>query len=504
MIYDSLVAAGENPDRGEIGAVTVVSWIERNIRLVDGIWAGQPQRLAEFQLEPLRAVYGTMNPDNPTERLYTEWLDLRPRKHAKTTDIAQLCLQHLYAEPVPGQQILNIAYDRDQARYILNIGKRMLEQMSQHDPTIAKSYRSYHDRIVIPETDSMWLSLPHNADDIQGTHPRIAICDEVHTYRDDEAIHALRSGMGGHHEPLLIGISTVGQEKRGPLYDWIYGTEVPGGGRKGGIIADPRGYFRHLGLEEGKSPVHRSNWKRASRAPWITMEYLEQQYARMPLPRFEQYHLNRWPEKAINRAFSSAQWAKCERKPSIDPKKPVVIAVDASRTRDHTSVCLVQHNDGEYHVQSWVWKPSDFETGRIDLEAVRTLIERLYREYRVTRIACDRAFMNELLYQMAADGFPVEAFPQDDEHMVPACAYLEDRIIAGAIRAGKNVELRTHVLNVIKVEARKGGYRFDKPGAEFKIDAAIALTMGLTAARAAEAERRTKLSERGGIRDIDI
>lgn len=168
-IYDILMKV----KRATVYSLAVSSWIQSNIKLVDLQWAGSNIVLAPFQQEFIDNVFGTLN--RKGERKYTEALFCLPRKHAKTTLIAAICLYFLCAEPLPGQQIINVAINLAQAKIVLDIGKRMIRA----NPDLNRMCKCYGNSIKVPENDSTWTAMPAVAGDIQGAHPRVAICDEV-------------------------------------------------------------------------------------------------------------------------------------------------------------------------------------------------------------------------------------------------------------------------------------------------------------------------------------
>lgn len=480
-------AVGDRISREQLAAILPELFMRKQLKLVEDRWAGQPLELAPMIRDNfIRPLFGTLMPDGT--RRYTEGLIGMPRKWSKTTTIAGLALTLLFMEPVDGQLIGTVAYDLEQAKKSLNIGKQMVEQ----NPILKKLCKQYSDRIFIPDNNSMWRVFPHNAEDVQGEGLRGAIFEEPHTYKRGEVLNGVRSGMGAREEPLALGVTTAGPKRAGVLWDWIHGEiNLETGLREGGIANDPRGLYFWYGAGDDEDIENREVWRKYN-APWISMDYLEDMFRRMPRREFERYHLNRWPRKGqYTSAIPESVWmseANC-RKPVFDPELPSVMAVDAADKRDRTAFTIIQRDaNDDYNVWCDV-RFNDREREYADYLTLEDDLRTSATEKNAERIGFDRRQMARTMAELEDDGYPVEEFPQTNENMCAASQFLFDLAATGKLRHGGDPVLAEHIRNAAAYERPPAGWRFakaDRNDKSCKIDGAIATAMAAWIAQAEE------------------
>ena len=478
-LRDSIIAAvGDKMPPEELAAILPEIFFETQLKLVEDRWAGQPFIIAPMIRDNfIRPLFGTLRPDGT--RRYTEGLIGMPRKWSKTTTIGGTALECLVMEPVEGQIVATVAYDMDQAKKSLGFGKQMVEK----NPRLNKLCKCYSDRIYIPDNGSMWRVFPHSADDVQGEGVRVAIFEEPHTYKRTDVISGVRSGMGAREEPLLLGVTTAGATRAGVLWDWIHGEISPDTGlREGGILKDPNALYFWYGATDKEDINDREVWRKYN-APWITMEYLEDMFRRLPRREFERYHLNRWPRRGVyTAAIPSEVWmseANC-RKPEFDPERPAFLAVDAADKRAATAFTVVQIDAaGDYNVWCDV-RLADEQRGYTDYLTLEDDLRTAASELNVERMGFDRRQMGRTMAELDDEGFPVEEFNQDNSRMCPASQHLFDLAASGRLRHGGDPTLAAHIGNAAAYPRPPMGWRFaqaDRNDTECRIDAAISTAM---------------------------
>lgn len=504
-LRDSIIeGVGDRIDRATLCAILPELFFSTQLKLVEDRWAGQP-----FEMHPMirdnfiRPLFGTLRDDGT--RLYTEGIIEMPRKWSKTTTIGGLALDLLVMEPTAGQLVATVAYDIDQAKKSLNIGKQMVEA----NPKLRRLIKPYSDRLYIPENDSMWRVFPHNAADLQGEGVRVGIFEEPHTYRSIDTINAVRSGQGAREEPLCIGVTTPGPVRKGVLWDWIHGEydrEI--GIRVGGLSDDPRGLYFRYGATDSEDIEDRDVWRRYN-APWVEMDYLEDMFRRMTRRDFERYHLARWPRTGkYAAAIPEEMWMseRNRREPVFDPDRPSVLAVDAADKKDRTAFCVVQiDSDGDYNLWSDV-RFADRERAYTDYLALEHDLRQTATEMNVERMGFDRRQMGRTMTELDDDGFPVEEFPQTNEGMCAACGWLYELAASGRLRHGGDPVLAEHIANAAQYDRPPMGWRFakaDKDDPDCKIDAAISAAMACWMAQAQKPKRRS-FAEAGGFHSIAL
>ena len=331
---------------------------------------------------------------------------------------------------------------------------------------------------------------PHDSDDVQGEGIRVGIFEEPHTYKKGNVINGVRSGMGAREEPLLLGVTTAGAKRSGVLWDWIHGEVDPETNqRKGGIIRDPRGLYYWYGATDEEDIKDREVWRKYN-APWITMEYLEDQFRRMPRREFERYHLNRWPRTGVYSAAIPADvWMSDanRRKPVFNPDLPSVMAVDAADKRDRTAFTTIQVDaSGDYNIWCDV-RFNDQEREYADYLSLEADLRTNAVEYNVERIGFDRRQMARTMAELEDEGYPVEEVNQGNELMCSASQFLFDLAATGKLRHGGDPVLAAHIASAAAYERPPNGWRFakaDRNDPECKIDAAISTAMAAWMAQA--------------------
>jgi len=239
-------------------------------------------------------------------------------------------------------------------------------------------------------------------------------------------------------------------------------------------------------------------WRACTPAPWITDESLLLAARREPESVFRRFYLNQWVLGA-DAAIQPAAWDACA-DPTVRPDgKPAAprhiplgsdiwVGVDLGEKRDHSAVFAVSSRpNGRLRAKGVVFDPGHENVSSL-LPMVEAELRRLAETYVLRKVFYDKWQMKDLANRLASEGMPMEEFPQNDSHMVPACSSLFDLITQQTLVHDGDKTLRTHMLNAASASTSRGGWRFVKPmgkgkrpDEKRKIDAAIALTMACAA-----------------------
>ena len=448
-----------------------------HVRHTKDRWAGEPFILEDWQWnEMILPLYGTLRRDGL--RKYRRALFGLPRWQGKDEICGMLNLYHLAGEPIYGGEQYGVATTLKQAGILFGT----VRQMARADPFLSSVLELHKGMIECPETGAIFRTLPHDADTGQGFHGSIVVLDEMHVYKDRRMLTAMQTGMIGREEPLLIIITTAGEDRQGVWWDIKREWE-----------ADDDALVYWCGAEDGEDSSDPKVWEACNPASWLTDSMLREQYSSLPLASFERYHLNRAPATGQNHFFDAARWDACSGLPVFDPELPCVVAVDASLRRDHTAVVLDQIGpDNVHNVMCFAFTAEDDTSimSAIDQEEIGMLLRELANSYRVARMPCDQAYFVGMMRQLIAEGLPVEAFAQKNAPMARACQRLFDAVAEGRVRHGGDPRLREYVLNAV-IKETTDGPRINKPSPDAKIDGAVALAMAVDIA---EVER-----EEGGV-----
>lgn len=180
-----------------------------------GKWAQQRRRL---ELEPwqiffIANIFGWMRKKNGKRR-YNEVLLLVPRKNGKSQLAAAIGLYMLCADGEHGAEVYSGATSEKQAGEVFipaQIMARNNEDMKEHFGLDVRA-----SNINVPATGSKFERIIGNPGD--GSSPSCAIVDEYHEHADDRMYDTMQTGMGAREQPLLLAITTAGDNLAGPCY----------------------------------------------------------------------------------------------------------------------------------------------------------------------------------------------------------------------------------------------------------------------------------------------
>lgn len=207
----------------------------------------------------------------------------------------------------------------------------------------------------------------------------------------------------------------------------------------------------------------------------------------MPKHEWSRYYGNRWEEIPEDSWLVDhpAAWGACQGEWEIRGTEPTVLAVDMSLRRDSTAVVeCVLLPDGRIAATARIWLP---KRGIIDQLEVFNHIRSTARELgdRFRGLVYDpRFFEVPALLLEQDDGLLVIQFDQTPAYMAPACGDTFDAIV-GTADAGPRLMhdgdllFSKQVKSAAKRDQDRGTFTLSKGKSKHKIDAAIALCMGV-------------------------
>src|ERR1035437_6851902 len=147
-------------------------------------------------------------------RRFTSALFAVARKNAKSTLAAAVMLYCLCYEPEPGPQVITAATTGDQARIILNIARRMVEQTQ--DLREAFSLEVFASAIVNWQVGGNFKPINAHASTQDGLNPSHVALDEIHAHKNHDLLNVLQSAAGARLNALWLYTTTEGYETPGP------------------------------------------------------------------------------------------------------------------------------------------------------------------------------------------------------------------------------------------------------------------------------------------------
>lgn len=275
-----------------------------------GEWEGRPLTLMEWQLEPLRELFGRV--DENGNRVYRRSFWFVPRKGGKSTVAAAVALYLLYADREPGAEIYGAAHDRDQASIVFNQAKAMMQKV----PRLQASSKTYkrEKRIEVPSKNRFYEAISAEASGSHGYNAHGVIFDEFHTQKDRELWDVLTTSVGSRSQPLIFAITTAGVNRESPCYrEYDYACKV-----RDGVHEDDAYLPVIYEADEDDDWTDQETWEKANPGLGVTKKwwYIEGECARaQEEPEYEntfkRLDLNIWTSNEA-KVLSSKDWEACE------------------------------------------------------------------------------------------------------------------------------------------------------------------------------------------------
>ncbi|GAA4908111.1 terminase large subunit [Streptomonospora salina] len=332
-------------------------------------WARQAFRLAPWQEHDIiRPLFGTVRWDEQAEqyvRRYRLAYISMARKCGKSEIAAGICLYLLCADGEEGAEIYGAAVDKDQARKVFDVAARMVKL----SPVLSRRLvvKDHVKRIVDEQTGSYYEAIPADAGGNLGHNPHGAVYDELLTAPNGDLWNALRTGAGTRTQPLMVAITTAGNDRDSFCYQEYLEAKR--------VLENPnRAPHRFAYLAEAPpdaDPWDEEVWKLANPAlgDFLSIETLREEAseAREDPARenvFRQFRLNQWVSQvsrwvpmdlydcAAGEPWPSPEWR-------LPVGRPLAYGgLDLSAKLDLTAWCvIVPRPDGGAEVLWRYWLP---------------------------------------------------------------------------------------------------------------------------------------------------
>jgi phage terminase large subunit-like protein len=384
-----------------------------------------------------------------------------------------------------GAEVYSCAADKDQARIVFGVAKRMVEL----DETLSGIVKCYRDVLEVPETGSTYKALSSEAFTKEGLNPSLVVFDELHAQPNDELYDVMSNAFGARIDPLLVCITTAGVKTDSSGNDsicyrlWQYGCDIAAG-----VVDDPTFFMAWWGAKDTDDPGSPATWERANPGygDLLDPEDFEANYkqavAKGTVNDFKTKRLNMWVDSS--RAWlPDGAWDRCATLPSEDsevPARGVVLGFDGSRSGDNTALVAVTVESEPKVWTLGLWeRPAGDDAWRVPRAEVKDAIRKAFREYRVCELAYDSYLWQDAMEELEQE-FPerVVEFPQTTARMAPATQRFYELVQNQKIRHTGDPRLSRHLANAqIKTDERGARLVKDARNSPRKIDLAIAAVM---------------------------
>lgn len=464
----------------------VIRFEEQFCRIVkDGI-AGRAGTLIRFRDWQKSLTYGiyARRPDGRYK--HRRALIGLPRKNGKSAIVSGFALNALIAGGM-GAEVYGLAADKDQARIVFGVTKRMVEM----DEQLSGLIKPYRDVLEVPSTGSIFKALSSEAYTKEGLNPSFVVYDELHAAPTDELFNVMLNAFGNRIDPLMVCITTAGVKSDQTGGDSIcYRQYQLGEQICKGEINDPTFFFAWWGGEDDWDASNPESWENCN--PGYDDIVSAEDFVAVYATHLADGTINDFKTKRMNMFVSATRawfpdgaWDKCERQFEFTPpKRGVVLGFDGSRNQDTTALlaCTVEPDPKLIVIQVWE-KPRDKVAAmswHVPREEVKEAIRDCCRKWDVREVAADEYIWVSELEELLEEGVPVVAFPQTMMRMGPATQRFYELVTNQRLSHDGNKTLARHIGNAqIKTDARGSRLAKDAPNSPRKIDAAVAAVMAV-------------------------
>lgn len=438
--------------------------------------AGTPIVLRDWQKDVPGKVYARREDGRYRHR---EALIGLPRKNSKSAQGSSFGLHGLLFSG-EGAEVYSCAADKDQAKIVFGVAKKMVEKSAQLSELIV----CYRDVLEVPSTGSIYKALSSEAFSKEGLNPSVVIYDELHAAPNDELYQVMSLGSGTRRDPLLIAITTAGVKydttgQESVCYRrYQYGCKVASG-----EVEDPFFYMCWYGAPQGSDYKDPAVWEAANPAygDFLDPDDFRAALGRVTENDFRTKRLNQWVD-SVQAWLPDGAWAGCRTDADLaEPGKGVVLGFDGSKSGDSTALVAVSVAADPWVRVLGLWeKPTDREEWRVPRAEVKDAIRQACREYRVREVAWDEFQWLDAAEELEAEGIPVVVFPQTLTRMGPATQRFYEAVTTKRIRHSGDPRLARHLENAqLKVDSRGSRLQKDARNSPRKIDLAVAAVMAL-------------------------
>lgn len=180
-----------------------------------GKWARERKKLV---LEPwqsflVASIFGWVDRQTGL-RKHREAMLFVPRKNGKSQLAAAIGLYMLTLDGETGAEVYSGATTQKQALEVFTPAKIMVDK----SPQLVKKFNLDNRASVIQEKEHLGKFEPIIGNPGDGSSPHCAIIDEYHEHQDDRQVETMVTGMGARDQPLLLIITTAGDNLGGPCY----------------------------------------------------------------------------------------------------------------------------------------------------------------------------------------------------------------------------------------------------------------------------------------------
>lgn len=475
---------------------------------IKGRWAAKGLRLT---LEPWQAflvcnVFGWVRKADGFRRFRRAFL-IVPRKNAKSTLASAIGVFMLVADGEHGAEVYSGATTERQAWEVFGPARLMCNKS-----------KPFKEKFGI-EVNAKNISVPSNASKFEpiigdpgdGASPTCGIVDEYHEHKTDKQFDTLETGMGARDQPMMLVITTAGDNIAGPCYALQERAQAM---LEGTRPSDD--LFAMIYTADADDDWQSEDALRKANPNYdisVSGEFLKTRQAEaMVSPRkqaiFKTKHLNIWVQSR-EAYFDVQRFAKAAQ-PNIKPEDfadwDARLGIDLAEKRDLTALELVfkepVEDNPRYVRFGWYYCPEEtinlpendhlaewrdkgllIETGGAvtDDRTIKEDALELCRKFNILEVVFDPWHSRQMALELAEDGVTCVEFRNSPSNMNEPMRELDALITDERMLHDGGAAFAWQLGNVVN-GARRGSHdlhRPDKEKPQNKIDGPVAVIMAL-------------------------
>lgn len=326
---------------------------------IKGEWAANRENilLRPWQVFVVCSIFGWIDVESRRRRFRVADLFV-PRKNAKSTIAAGIGLYCLTADFEFGAEVYSGATSEDQAHEVFRPARLMVERTPDLQARFGVTPRASN--ISVAATNSKFEPVIGRPGD--GASPSCAIVDEYHEHTTEALYDTMRTGMLARAQPLMLVITTAGDDISGPCFAHQESLQQV----LEGVIEDERrfGIIYTVDAEDdwtSAEALAKANPNLGVSVDDEELVALQAEAIRDPRKQatFQTKHLNMWVQSAnpwLN-LHAFRELADPGLKLEDFAGEPCWVGMDLANTTDIASVCLLfrRQIDGENHFYAF-WR----------------------------------------------------------------------------------------------------------------------------------------------------
>ena len=318
---------------------------------VKGRWAANKETitLQPWQVFIVCSIFGWVHKETGLRRFDKASLYVA-RKNGKSLLAAAIGLYMLVVDKEAGAEVYSGATSEKQAWEVFGPARKMAEKM----PELQSHYDLEVNASNLCTLDgSKFEPIIGNPGD--GASPHCAIVDEYHEHKDSKQYDTMLTGMGSRLQPLMLVITTAGDNIAGPCFDDMTTVEKI----LEGVIEDERHFGIIFTIDKADDWTSREALQKANPNIGVSISedfLLARQKEAIENSRhqgrFKTKHLNIWVS-ARDAFFNMQKWSECEDaelKLSDFEGQYCIISVDLASKRDIAEVHLVFPREDDKYI----------------------------------------------------------------------------------------------------------------------------------------------------------